>query len=79
MYGRHIDPLKWHYLALFQGVPISESQVKKRVRTNQKRSRYTLPSGTQKWSRQSACTSCTSCLYTEGSRQFNQYKGVDRY
>ena len=31
----------WHYLALFWGVPISESQVSKRVVTCEKPSRYT--------------------------------------
>jgi hypothetical protein len=32
---------KWHFLARFWRVPVSESQVKKRVRTSQERGRYT--------------------------------------
>jgi hypothetical protein len=37
----------WHYLALFRGVPVSESPFQKWVRENHKMSRYTFVPGTK--------------------------------
>jgi hypothetical protein len=48
MHRWHAVPLKWHYLALFEGGPISEHQAKTSVTTIQTTSRYTHKKNAQK-------------------------------